>query len=210
MLAGMGSMFWTHRDSAEMSRGGSVTKKPETTPADSDAGIASVKLPAANSDVDNPQALGLGPDGRAVVTTIIPASAANKEAPWPNGSPYPFNLPANNVSNMRYQQIYARSEFQHAGNITAIRFRRDEGEPPFNSAGIDLTVRLAYAETTVATLSPTFAANVGPGVTTVLSSRGFRLSSVQNRIRKRSTSSFPCRRPSITTPAVVICCWTSR
>jgi hypothetical protein len=80
---------------------------------------------------------------------------------------YPFNMANDGTQTMRYQQLYAASEFNEAGAITAIRFRRNGTAAAFSVTGIDCKVNLGYAATSYATPSSTFADNVGRGTTTV-------------------------------------------
>ena len=82
---------------------------------------------------------------------------------------FPFNLQIDPVASMRYQQIYDRAEFSRPGQITAIRFRRNT-DVPFTSSGLDVKINLSHAATSVATVSPTFAENIGAGETTVYDS----------------------------------------
>src|SRR5207248_2521207 len=74
-------------------------------------------------------------DTKVAVHRIAPAAMAKSEGGVLNGAPIPFNLPAQSLIGVRYQQIYSHSDFDSPGTITAIRFRRDEGEPPFDDAG---------------------------------------------------------------------------
>ena len=69
-----------------------------------------------------------------------------------------------------YQQIYDHSEFNHPGQITAVRFRRNPHQDPFSTSGIDVKITLSQAATTVASVSRVFAENVGPGATSVYDS----------------------------------------
>ncbi|HEY2414901.1 MAG TPA: protein kinase [Pirellulaceae bacterium] len=115
-------------------------------------------------------------NAKVTVHRIIPAPAANSEGGVLNGTSFPFNFAAQ-MMGIRYQQIYSQREFDGPGNINAIRFRRDEGEPPFASAGIDVRIELAYAGTTVQGFSAEFAANIGAERTTVLDTSNLTLSS---------------------------------
>jgi hypothetical protein len=77
---------------------------------------------------------------------------------------YPFSA----SSPIRYQQIYAASEFDQAGLIDKIRFRYDEHvSDNYGPTAIDLQIGIAYAATTVATASPSFTDNIGDDFTIV-------------------------------------------
>jgi hypothetical protein len=78
---------------------------------------------------------------------------------------------------MRYQQFYSRSEFNQPATITALRFRRIRGEPPFITPGIDVKLNLGYAATSPTNPSLTFANNVGRELTTVIDTANLTLSS---------------------------------
>jgi subtilisin family serine protease len=97
--------------------------------------------------------------------TIIPGSLADAEGN--SGNAWPYNIGAFGIQEMRHQQLYSASAFDSGGIIDAIRFRLDDFGFPFEAAGIDTEIRLSYAATTVATVSPTFASNVGAGQVTV-------------------------------------------
>jgi hypothetical protein len=80
---------------------------------------------------------------------------------------FPFSTPFGSI---RYQQIYAASEFPHGGIIDEVRFRdvNRSVHAPYGPVDIDLQVAFAYAATTVATASTTFASNIGDDFTIVL------------------------------------------
>ena len=78
-------------------------------------------------------------------------------------------IPFSSATFRRYQQIYSASEFTTGGDIDAISFRRNGGVSPFTTTGLNIEVSLAYAATTVATASPTFAENIGIGNVVVYS-----------------------------------------
>jgi hypothetical protein len=99
--------------------------------------------------------------GAVVPNVVVPSSAANTETS--GGTAIPFSLSPSSLPSMRYQQIYAASEFGAGGIINAIRFRRYYGQGPFTSTVMNISISLGYAATTVATASPAFANNIGPG-----------------------------------------------
>lgn len=69
---------------------------------------------------------------------------------------------------MRYQQIYSASAFPHGGIIDKINFRHNEGSANVHGPiDFDLQVAISYAATTVATVSPVFAENIGDNFTIV-------------------------------------------
>jgi serine/threonine protein kinase/tetratricopeptide (TPR) repeat protein len=130
-----------------------------------------------NPSEERPQVSSSSANTPSLTGIVVPAHLARTEGNIANGAAFPFNLPVQNMSSMRYQQVYSRSEFDAPGTITAIRFRRDEAEPPFATAGIDIRVHLAYASGTVEELSPEFARNIGPERTAVLETTNLALSS---------------------------------
>ena len=102
------------------------------------------------------------PASAAPLDVTIPASLETVEGNTNNNWPY-------NTDDMRYQQIFASSDFSEGGVIDEIRYRLDGAYgTPFSASGLDLQINLGYAATTVGTASPTFADNVGAGYVTVL------------------------------------------
>src|SRR5262249_41456760 len=99
-----------------------------------------------NDQITAPQSLAAdsGPAAASPSYRIVPPQLAKIEADGPHGAPYPFNLPTKNIPAMRYQQIYSKSEFDEPGMITALRFRRNEAEPTFATAGINVRIHLGY------------------------------------------------------------------
>jgi subtilisin family serine protease len=93
-------------------------------------------------------------------TSVVPGNLANTNANSPNN--FPFNI-FGFASQMHYQQIYAASQLGSGGAIDAVRFRRFVNFPTFGPTTIDAKISLGYAATTVATVAPTFANNVGTG-----------------------------------------------
>jgi hypothetical protein len=70
---------------------------------------------------------------------------------------------------MRYQQIYAASEFPQGGAIDKIMFRNDDVHgTTYGLTDIDVQVAFAYAATSVGTISTSFADNIGDDFTVVL------------------------------------------
>jgi hypothetical protein len=110
----------------------------------------------------------------SLLASLLMASSANAQlVQVPNlagfgnkGEGTPFSSSSTPI---RYQQLYAASEFPHGGTIDKIMFRRDEvlggTHPP---ASFDLQVAFAHAATTVHSASATFAANIGSDFTVVL------------------------------------------
>ncbi|HUW84368.1 MAG TPA: M36 family metallopeptidase [Phycisphaerae bacterium] len=95
---------------------------------------------------------------------VIPNARATTEGNSDNG--WPFNLALG--ERRRYQQIYSAAEVETSGVISAIRFRPDgDYGDPFGPTAHQVQVYLGHAATTVATASPTFADNIGPGYTLV-------------------------------------------
>jgi hypothetical protein len=87
---------------------------------------------------------------------VVPGNLGSTEGNY--ASSYPFT-----EQEMRYQQIYDASQFGAGGYITALRFRRDASTAPFTTTDPNIRIDLAYAATTVAGLSSTFANNIGSG-----------------------------------------------
>jgi hypothetical protein len=100
----------------------------------------------------------------------LPADAQLVQVPDLTGfgnsaNAYPFSSA---YGPMRYQQIYASSEFPHGGTIDKIMFRDDEFPGTQYRVDIDLQIAFAYAATTVDRASTVFARNIGDDFTIVL------------------------------------------
>jgi Ca2+-binding RTX toxin-like protein len=95
-------------------------------------------------------------------TTVVPSGLATAEGGALNA--FPFHSTS---GTMRYQQIYAASQFAAGGVIDALRFRRDVSQGAFTTTNISAQITLSHAATTVGTLSSTFASNIGAGAVTV-------------------------------------------
>lgn len=98
------------------------------------------------------------------ITIVTPPGNAAVEGDSNNASPF-FS------DNARYQQLYDASLFGgQTGLIDRIRFRLDGAVigSGFGPANFDLEIRLSHTATTPATISPTFATNIGADETLVL------------------------------------------
>jgi len=99
-------------------------------------------------------------------TLVVPNALATVEGN--SGNSYPFNIGANT---MRYQQVYAASQFgdMPAGGalINGIGFRRDAGWGTFSATLPAIQINLSTTAKAPDALSPTFAGNVGPDDTVV-------------------------------------------
>jgi PEP-CTERM motif len=104
-------------------------------------------------------------------TIVAPGGDASTEGNGNNG--FPFNLGNFGLSSMRYQQVYAASEFSSLGGpvlITAIDFRPDASiGGAFSSTLSDIQIDLSTTSITPSTISSTFANNVGGDDLTVFS-----------------------------------------
>lgn len=97
------------------------------------------------------------------VQIVVPGGNAGVEGDSNNG--FPFNF-----GSRHYQQIYDASAFSgQSGVIDKILFRVNGGEGSFGPTLFNMTVRLSHSAASAATLSTTFASNVGGDVVTVLS-----------------------------------------
>jgi Immunoglobulin I-set domain len=100
---------------------------------------------------------------------IVPNSLATVEGD--SGNSYPFNIGTN--STMRYQQVYAASQFgalpPGGTNLIGIAFRLDAGWPPFSSTLPAVQINLSITTKAPDGLSTTFANNVGADDTVVFS-----------------------------------------
>src|SRR5262249_41736802 len=142
-----------------------------------DAGLAYTLLVLRNATLDKepnnfvstPQSLGsrtnvlgaIAATGSGTGSAVVPSSQTSTEGSGHN------IIPFSSATNRRYQQIYAASEFNSRGVIDAIRCRRDSAQAPVATTGLNVQISLAYAATTVATASATFANNIGSGEVTV-------------------------------------------
>jgi len=90
---------------------------------------------------------------------------ANEFVEGNSGSVFPFTV----TNAIRYQQIYESTQLFPCGNIIQLKFRLDSDFIPqaFNFTILDILIQLSTTTTTPATLSSTFASNIGPNVTTV-------------------------------------------
>jgi len=78
------------------------------------------------------------------------------------------NFPFNSTSfTMRYQQIYESTQFSECGNIVQVNFRFTEGVLGDSITYPDILIQLSTTNVTPATLSTTFADNIGLNVITV-------------------------------------------
>jgi len=107
--------------------------------------------------------LGMFPTpARSDMTVVVPN--ANVSTPGASNNGFPFNY-----GDMRYQQVYAGSEFGGlSGLIKQIAFRPDEytGQA-FSTTGIDTEIRFSHTSYAPQGLSATFADNIGPDETLV-------------------------------------------
>lgn len=100
---------------------------------------------------------------------VVPGDLASVEGNINND--FPFNIGALNIPSLRYQQVYAASEFSallpNGGYITHVSFRVDGTRDPFSSTLPDIQFNLSTTPKAVDGLSPTFAENVGADDTVV-------------------------------------------
>jgi hypothetical protein len=97
------------------------------------------------------------------VSVVAPNANASVEGNSNNG--FPFNLSMFSISSMRYQQVYDSSQFGAFGGpmeITAIVFRPDGSfGSAFASTLSDVRIDLSTTSKSSATITNTFASNVG-------------------------------------------------
>jgi len=99
-------------------------------------------------------------------TIIVPSSLVTTEAGSRNG----FPLGCITSSTLRYQQVYLASEFgSNSCNINEIRFRTDAtgSVGPNMRTQNEVTIQFSTTSVSPATLSTTYANNIGADVTTV-------------------------------------------
>jgi hypothetical protein len=101
----------------------------------------------------------------SALTIVVPNANTSTEGDFNNG--FPFNIGNFSIPSMRYQQIYASSQFSAGGVIDKLRFRKDPIGVNFNTSNIDVKINLSYSATSPTAPSTTFATNVGAGVVTV-------------------------------------------
>ena len=63
--------------------------------------------------------------GQVSVDAPVVPNANQEATPTFNGDPFPFVLDPFYIGSMRYQQIYAASQFPNGGVVDELRFRRD-------------------------------------------------------------------------------------
>src|SRR5262249_25234922 len=97
----------------------------------------------------------------------VPNNLANVEGN--NANALPFHFGDGGIPSMRYQQIYAASQFPAGGVIDRIRFRQDGTAfgTAFSTGGISVQISIGYSARPVNDASPTFANTIGPGYVTV-------------------------------------------
>jgi len=101
---------------------------------------------------------------------VVPNAFTSAEGPLGNGIPFSRgDLFCNN--GIRYQQVYAGSDLPGSGIINAVRFRLDgDYTAPFPATTYGgVTIELSRSENSPASLSTTFADNVGADVVEVFS-----------------------------------------
>jgi len=101
-------------------------------------------------------------------TIVVPN--ANEFVDGLGASGFPFNCGNFEQDSMRYQQMYASSEFDvNSCFITEIRYRRnvDFASDFGNTVIPNITVQLSTSPNTTSTMSSTFADNIGSDVVTV-------------------------------------------
>lgn len=86
---------------------------------------------------------------------VVPNANEFVEGNSNNGFPFNAGTP------IRYQQVYESTQFPECGNIVQINFRYDEGSPGSSETYPDILIRLSTTTVTPATLSTTFADNIG-------------------------------------------------
>ena len=94
-------------------------------------------------------------------TIVAPGTDTSTEGSGNNG--FPFNITGFGVASMRYQQVYASSQFSSGPIlINAILFRPDGlGGSAFSSTLPNVQIDLSTTSVTPSTISTTFANNVG-------------------------------------------------
>jgi hypothetical protein len=98
-------------------------------------------------------------------TIVVPN--ANADAEGDSNNAFPFHIDRFAIPSMRYQQIYASSQFAAGGVIDKIRFRKDPIGANFSTSNIDVKINLSYSAISPTSASTIFANNVGAGVVTV-------------------------------------------
>ena len=118
----------------------------------------------------------INPAHAVVPTVVVPNSARTVEGGTNNG--YPFDLSEVGLTNQRYQQLYAASQFGGGGLITQIIFRPDAfAGHAFTSTLPDIQIDLAYSSAPDDGLSTTYANNITAGDTIVFARGPLTLSS---------------------------------
>jgi Bacterial pre-peptidase C-terminal domain len=93
----------------------------------------------------------------AVVPSTIPVTEGN------TSSSFPFHLGSVAGNQQRYQQLYTAAQLGAGGIIDTLRFRRNAGQAPFSTTGINVEITLSHSATTYSNMSSTFANNIGAG-----------------------------------------------
>jgi len=100
----------------------------------------------------------------AVAADLVVIPNINKEQPGPSNQAYPFNQ-----GNMRYQQVYAKDQFQGlTGIVESFAYRIDESSGnPFPPANINTQIWFSHTDAGPKNLSDTFDDNMGHDKTLV-------------------------------------------
>ena len=121
------------------------------------------------------------PPAARAATVVVPNSLANTQGDFGNG--FPFNIAAFSQTSMRYQQVFAGSQFSALGgpqSITAIAFRTESIAPAFVSTLSNVQINLSTTAATPDGLSSAFANNVGANNTVVFGPGPLPLSSASS------------------------------
>ena len=127
------------------------------------------------------------PPAARAATVVVPNSLANTQGDFGNG--FPFNIAAFSQTSMRYQQVFAGSQFSALGgpqSITAIAFRTESIAPAFVSTLSNVQINLSTTAAAPDGLSIAFANNVGANDKVVFGPGPLTLSSSNNSGPPRS------------------------
>ena len=126
-----------------------------------------ISLHNANNNGNSPQPQRGAVLGQVTVDAPVVPNANRDATPTFWGNAFPFVLDPFYIDSMRYQQIYAASQFPNGGVIDELRFRRAFFGEEFENLQLDVEIRVSYAARSTTNASYVFADNVGSGVTTV-------------------------------------------
>ena len=131
-------------------------------------------------------------------TIVAPGALATVDGNGSNAFPFVGASSASGAGGLRYQQVFASSQFASLtspASISAITFRPEAGEAPGTVSYLNFILRLSTTSAQPDALSTTFANNVGADNTLVYSGQITLSTSVSGSTGKGSPAAFDINIP---------------